>query len=114
MTTTLADTIRQLDGEGTPGDWRVAEFGDFVTLYRTFDAGNLTLGEDAIAETLSPEDAALITTLRNNAAEIADALEGVQRVRGLHFPMHSLPGASCIGCDYVYPCPTIRALDGEK
>lgn len=134
--TTLADIIRRLDGDGTPGPWRAQDFEDFpgdegtpilgggeegsmsehliayaLTLGRTPDADHL------LDETQCNADAALIVTLRNHAAEIADALEGVQRVRELHQPadIDKAFATRCAVCQTrQWPCPTIRALDGER
>jgi predicted aldo/keto reductase-like oxidoreductase len=35
----------------------------------------------------------------------------IERVRALH--RSGLKGAVCDECEYYYPCPTLRALDGE-
>ena len=44
----------------------------------------------------------------------AVALDAVARVRALHVPYSAAYGsAECEHCDHPYPCPTIRALDGE-
>ena len=50
-------------------------------------------------------------------AEKAEAT--IQRVRELHTPYRIMLGhvptdTNCDGCRRVYPCPTIRALDGER
>ena len=50
-------------------------------------------------------------------AEQAEAT--IQRVRELHTPYRIMLGhvptdTNCEGCRRVYPCPTIRALDGER
>jgi len=36
----------------------------------------------------------------------------IQRVRELHYEY--LDAGDCAGCDHIYPCPTIKALDGEQ
>jgi len=55
-------------------------------------------------------------------AELSEAKQAIQRVRELHKPSEMLGiwDAVCSVCtegdlhDYVeYPCPTIKALDGE-
>ena len=41
-----------------------------------------------------------------------DADAAIQRVRDLHLPY---PSGWCPACNHdTYPCPTIRALDGEQ
>ena len=50
-------------------------------------------------------------------AEKAEA--AIARVRELHTPYRIMLGhvptdTNCEGCRRVYPCPTIRALDGER
>ncbi len=44
--------------------------------------------------------------------ELQDA---INRVRELHKPYiyGNADGSSCSACDNEYPCPTIKALDGE-
>lgn len=49
--------------------------------------------------------------------QIVEIVKGVQRVRNLHPRLESLGQAYCPECDggrgEPWPCPTIRALDGE-
>lgn len=52
--------------------------------------------------------------LRIADAEVADALEAVERVRGLHWGYDFNGIVSCHSCGELTPCPTIRALDGER
>jgi hypothetical protein len=40
--------------------------------------------------------------------------EAIQRVRELHQDNVLLDLPKCIHCDEPYPCPTIKALDGEQ
>jgi hypothetical protein len=40
-----------------------------------------------------------------------DLRAAIERVRALHRSW--IKGAVCDGCAYYYPCPTLRALDGE-
>jgi hypothetical protein len=35
-----------------------------------------------------------------------------ERVRELHYEYPDT--GDCAGCDHIYPCPTINALDGEQ
>lgn len=37
--------------------------------------------------------------------------KAIQRVQELHLPN---PDSICTQCGFLYPCPTIEALDGEK
>lgn len=37
--------------------------------------------------------------------------EAIQRVRELHAYD---PDAICTSCNYLHPCPTIKALDGDE
>lgn len=55
-----------------------------------------------------------LSELRNHTPEIIAALEAVERVRELH-TRESAPGQTdwCWHDSCDYPCPTIRALDGE-
>jgi predicted aldo/keto reductase-like oxidoreductase len=43
--------------------------------------------------------------------ENAKLRAAIDRVRALH--RSGLKGAVCDECEYYYPCPTLRALDGE-
>ena len=56
-------------------------------------------------------------------AELAEALEDIQRVRELHKPFAGNIEGELEICDVCYdsfgnpvnyPCPTIKALDGER
>jgi len=38
--------------------------------------------------------------------------EAIQRVRELHYEYPDT--GDCAGCNHIYPCPTIQALDGEQ
>ncbi len=42
-------------------------------------------------------------------ARADDAEAAIHRVRALHVEVARV----CVGCSDFYPCPTIRALDGE-
>lgn len=84
-TPTLADTIRRLDGEGTPGPWTAHLRERFLAE----DATGATVYEVWSHMPYEKFDNDLIVTLRNHAAEIADALEAVERVRDyLALDMH--------------------------
>lgn len=62
---------------------------------------------DAIALGIPAAFAISIYEPRLAAAEIA-----LQRIRDLHRLMPGDDsGSECTGCDFPYPCPTIRALD---
>ena len=37
--------------------------------------------------------------------------EAIERVRDLHYEYPDT--GDCAGCNHIYPCPTIKALDGE-
>ena len=43
--------------------------------------------------------------------ENAQLRAAIDRVRALHRSW--IKGAVCDGCAYYYPCPTLRALDGD-
>ena len=49
-----------------------------------------------------------IVSLTNKVVSLEEA---VQRVRELHAYD---PDAICTSCNYLHPCPTIQALDGEQ
>jgi hypothetical protein len=38
--------------------------------------------------------------------------EAIERVRDLHYEYPDT--GDCAGCNHIYPCPTIKALDGEQ
>lgn len=40
--------------------------------------------------------------------------DAIVRVRELHYEILDLGRMACDECLQAYPCPTIRALDGEK
>lgn len=44
--------------------------------------------------------------------EVGEMQSTIERVRELH--KHNPDWDSCDGCLDVYPCPTIKALDGEQ
>ncbi|NBW22914.1 MAG: hypothetical protein EBR82_84715 [Caulobacteraceae bacterium] len=50
--------------------------------------------------------------------ELFMAKQAIARVRDLHKPEKCDPDCCtdivCAGCQYNYPCPTIKALDGEQ
>lgn len=48
-----------------------------------------------------------------NVAYQRGKTETEKRVREVHFPL-PLQSQDCAGCDAYYPCPTIKALDGEQ
>ncbi|HEX9565120.1 MAG TPA: hypothetical protein VF981_14150 [Gemmatimonadaceae bacterium] len=68
------------------------------------------------------DDAAHIVWLHNNAEALLDAVDAVGRVRALHRASDALNDGSrvCLSCHAytgfaeAYPCPVIRALDGES
>ena len=45
-------------------------------------------------------------------AELNEALEAIQRVRDLHVQETPIT-TFCKECSFMYPCDTIKALDGE-
>lgn len=45
--------------------------------------------------------------------EIVILLAAIQRVRELHIQESEIT-TFCKECSYTYPCPTIKALDGEE
>jgi dynactin complex subunit len=53
----------------------------------------------------------LVEDFVNVREENAKLRAAIDRVRALH--RSGLKGAVCDGCAYYYPCPTLRALDGE-
>ena len=59
------------------------------------------------------------TVLRLTRARAEKAEAAIARVRELHTPYRIMLGhvptdTNCEGCRRVYPCPTIRALDGDS
>jgi hypothetical protein len=65
-------------------------------------------------ENIDPETDALTGMFK----EHDEALSAIERVRDLHEEVPCTEeGECCQICDYcgvVYPCPTIKALDGEQ
>jgi len=51
--------------------------------------------------------------VREYATAIA-ALEAIGKVRELHQSVPILGGAMCDTCQDIWPCPTVRAIDGEE
>lgn len=45
-------------------------------------------------------------------APLLEAREAIQRVRELHIQETEI-SEFCKECSYTYPCPTIKALDGD-
>lgn len=121
-TPTLAGTIRRLDGEATHEPWEASgdHHGSFevtasnggrgVFLERTTILARSDMNDPCGEEA----DAALIIALRNHAAEIADALEAVERARAIHCETGPVEGRYCAHDQYNWPCRTISILDGEK
>jgi hypothetical protein len=71
-------------------------------------------GYDASGVNIKSADANLIVYLVNNAPAMFDALDTIERARRIHW--HD-GGRAVSGCDAdgcAYPCPTIRALDGDR
>ena len=94
---------------GDPAD-RAADgaFGG-VTSHRAGYGDKLARVEDWVrryptATLASGEGAVLVQ-------EIDRLRAAIERVRALHRSW--LKGAVCDGCAYYYPCPTLRALNGE-
>jgi hypothetical protein len=131
----LSARLQQLHDAGTPGPWDNYNPGDGTCrLYAITGPGeddcerilNVVDGLGSGAY-LRGTDGALIVALRNNAPEIIAALEAVERVRELHVPVdecpewghvatpHNCPNllTICESDAEEWPCPTIRALDGE-
>lgn len=64
-------------------------------------------------EELSPIAQFIVNTMNNKALKDAHA---IQRVRNIHIPLHDKWLGDlrwCAICEVEYPCPTIKALDGE-
>jgi hypothetical protein len=62
-------------------------------------------------ENLRGEVRAKNTDCELEHAEVVKLRAAIERVRALHRSW--IKGAVCDGCAYYYPCPTLRALDGE-
>jgi hypothetical protein len=67
------------------------------------------------------------SAIRVTISSYSEPLDAIQRVRALHKPEIYYEGCSepgccgdfreeevCIECGTYYPCPTIKALDGEQ
>lgn len=56
----------------------------------------------------------LLDMLELSVAIMKKQDEAVDRVRELHKPVENTGLTECDGCKWIYPCETIKALDGEK
>lgn len=116
MSTDLA-VIEAALKAATPGPWQVYE----SIMADTFVYGPRgILRDDIIAgPTYNRENAHLIVLLRNSAAELVERVKvaeaAIERVRALHRPGPAFPDVRqvCADCDWLWPCPTFRALDGD-
>lgn len=121
------DRLRELAENATPGPWmldRDQRDGWMVV----FGGNEYPHGYNIIGsnEYLEPADAefiaasrqampALLDMLGQALAERDHARAQVDRVRELHQPIE-FPGQGrfCDTCTTTWPCPTVRALDGES
>ena len=130
------DELRRLLADGTPGPWSTVSGAGNVWHFRDEGAPVVVAGHQCAAPRVP--DALLIAAAVNalpallDAAAERDALRAerdalataVERVRALHYRRpHGALDFVAYGqtdfpdlCDYCrtpWPCPTIRALDGE-
>lgn len=117
---------RRLLTEATEGPWQVdlrdriatswertADVDGVTWIDRPFVASTDSGMEDVPDAEQDAANASLIVWLRNNAPALLDAAEAVQRARALHKRIEEgVAVGFCTRCDYYWPCPTIRALDG--
>jgi len=56
------------------------------------------------------QDVLVQATIQTERAILLAA--AIERVRELHYEYPDT--GDCAGCNHIYPCPTIKALDGEQ
>lgn len=111
--------LEGLEARATPGEWEAGDGWVFtMPVYEDDKRLSDVLGvkfadtERQHAERLRAQaNVEFIAALRNAAPSLLAAAEAVERVRARHSNGF---GNRCIGCDYSWPCPTIRALDGAE
>ena len=119
----LTELQRLLD-EATPRPWHLDSNGD-SGIY-TEPQPSPTSSD--VATAYFDADERLIVAAVNALPDLLDAAEALERVRALHYTHECVPldfhcfivfggGCAAVGtcatCRVSYPCPTIRAIDGE-
>jgi len=91
--------------------------GDNDSSYGTFST--LEAAERALRMVQRHDPEARIVVKYDWQARALMAEAAIRRVGELHIPYSIMMGliptdTNCEGCNRVYPCPTMRALDGER
>ena len=117
--------LRDLAGKATPGPWR-AEWDDADSWWSITGASyeEYVCPEVATVEAGDGDDANLIAAMRNALPGLLGALDQaearIHAVRDVHRHITVEtrgaiePEHRCLDCCLAWPCPTIRALDGER
>lgn len=121
------EALRRLADQATPGPWRIDEHGPSPLASIVSTADDRPWGWVEVGRSIG-DDASFIAAAREAVPELLDQLDKaearIKAVRKLHTPFEWSfgygPVRSCRECarrspqeDAAYPCPTIRALDGD-
>ena len=107
------DTFRQLQAEATP----VGIYGPVAPAHDGLEWIAVVAHDDespVVAAFATEADAERFAAAPTHLADLITALEREAKVRELHKPYDFCGTPVCDACDYSYPCPTIRILDGNE